>query len=136
MPYVTQSAIEARLTAQILNDALDDDGDGKADDGILAAVIQAASNEVDGYLAGLYPVPFPDPAPKKVQAAALTFTCEMIYNRRAAQLPDWLGSHVKFWREHLQKVGNREIPFDAASDKAFAPGAVIAEDNSVNAQMT
>ena len=109
MPYVTRQQIEDKIPPPALLDALDDDGDGQEDAGRFDSIVATASQEVEGYLAGLYTVPFADPAPAKVRAAAFAFTCELIYNRRESKIPDWLTVQLKFWRDHLQKVGNREV---------------------------
>lgn len=136
MAYVTQSEIEAKIPATVLNDALDDDGDGAADAGVLDSVIALAAQEVDGFLAGVFDVPFADPAPAKVRTAAFAITCEMIYQRR--NVPEDKNPYAKvaaWWREHLQRVGNRELTLDAATDPANTPGAVITEDVSVDGGM-
>jgi len=140
MAYVTRDQVNAKLPAPLLLDALDDDGDGQEDDGVFNAIVATASQEVDGYLAGLFTVPFPDPAPAQVSAAALMFTLDAIYGRRAQGGEDHSAnpyrSQVKFWRERLQKIGNRELPLDVSQVKAFTPGAAITENAAVNAQST
>ena len=140
MPYVTRQQVESKLPPPILIEALDDDGDGNEDQGQFNNIVATAAQEVDAYLAGLYTVPFADPAPAKVCEAALCFVLEAIYGRRAtggdARNPNPWKTQAKFWRDHLQKVGNRELPFDAAIDKAFTPGAVIVDDMATNAQST
>lgn len=135
MPYVTRDQVAARIPPPVLNDALDDDGDGTEDAGLFDNIVAAASLEVDGFLAGLYNVPFTVP-PAKVGAAAFAFTCEAIYQRRNVPFPKWLQDQVEFWRGHLAKVANREVPFDANVAKAFVPGAADTDCNSVNAQST
>jgi phage gp36-like protein len=128
MPYTTQAEIEAKIPAAVLNDALDDDGDGTADTGVLDQVIALADGEVDGYLCGLFTVPFATP-PAKVKAASFAFACEGIYQRRS--IPEDKNPFAKlaaWWRNHLQEVGAGKLPFDAATDMAFTPGAVITED--------
>jgi phage gp36-like protein len=137
MPYVTQSQVTAKIPAPVLNDALDDDGDGQADPGSLDNIIALASQEVDSYLMGLFNTPFQDPAPAKVQSAAFSFVCEMIYQRRAVpEEKNPFTAPAKFWREHLQKVGNRELPFDAQVQRAFWPGAKITTGVSNDVQST
>ena len=136
MPYVLTTEVTSEIPAPILRDALDDEADGRDHPEVLAAVIANASQEVDGYLAGLFTVPFADPAPAKVRAAALAFTVERIYSRREKDLPKRWAQQSKFWRDHLQAVGNRDLPFDASVAKAFVPGAAVTLDLSVNAQST
>ena len=135
--YITRTQVEDKLPPPILLDALDDDGDGVEDPGRFDSLVGTASQEVDGYLAGLFTVPFLDPAPPKVCQAALCLMLYGIYRRRGVADKDNSYYHdVVFWREHLQKVANRELPFDASMVKAFTPGAAITEDVSVNAQST
>lgn len=131
--YVTRQQVIAKIPAQVLNDALDDNGDGKEDAGAFDNVVAVASQEVDGYLGGLFTVPFATP-PAKVREATLAFVLEMLYQRR--NIEEDKNPHAKtakYYRDHLQKVGNRELPFDAATDKEFEPGAVIITTSPLNA---
>lgn len=136
MAYVTTAEVESEIPRPVLRDALDDEGDGLDHPEALAAVIANASQEVDGYLGGLFAVPFADPAPAKVKAAALAFTLERIYSRRQMDVPKRWEGLCKFWREHLQAVGNRELPFDATVTKTVTPGAAVTLELSVDAQST
>ena len=127
MAYVTRDQVTDLIPLKDLTDALDDDGDGAEDDGAFDSLVATQSLMVDGFLAGLYPTPFANP-PAKVKTAALIFVLEAIYQRR--RIPEdknpWK-KQADWWREHLQKVGNRELPFDAATPKAYAPGIVTEE---------
>jgi hypothetical protein len=134
--YVTREQIAVKIPPNVLLDALDDNADGQEDAGVFDAVVASASEEVDGYLSGLYTVPFTEPFPPKVAQAALALACSLIYERRQVEFPEWLAASVKFWRSHLERVGNREIPFDAAQVKAFSPGAALASPMSIDAQST
>jgi hypothetical protein len=140
MAYVTRAEVEAKIAPSVLRDALDDDGDGFEDAGLFDQVVASASLEVDGYLGGLFTVPFTDPAPAKVRTAALMFVLEDVFGRRSLRGEErsanpWK-SQATFWREHLQKVGNRELPFDAATEQAFSPGDSVTEAVSVDVQST
>ena len=88
-----------------LRDALDDDGDGQADEGLLDAIIASVDGAVDAYLAGLYDVPFATP-PAPVIEASLVFACERIYDRRpgAEDRNPWR-SRADWWRERLERIG-------------------------------
>jgi phage gp36-like protein len=133
MAYTTEEKIQTLISPSDLTDALDDDRDGSADDGLLDAIIAMASNAVDAFLSGLYTVPFPDPAPTVVQEAALVFSCEAVWARRlnADQKNPFL-ARANYWRDRLQKIGNDELPLDAATDKPNTPGAVITESVDVD----
>lgn len=132
MAYVTRAQVNGKIPAAVLNDALDDDGDGTEDAGAFDGIVATASLEVDGYLSGLFSVPFSNPPPK-VQTAALIFVLEILYQRRQIETEkNPFTKPALWWREHLQKVGNRELPFDAATPKSFAPGIVTQECGAIN----
>lgn len=135
MPYTTQAAISAKIPLQHLNDACDDDGDGSADSGVLDNIIASAATAVDSYLAGLYTVPFADPAPAPCQEAAFIFACETIYDRRQILDRNPYRDRADFWRKRLEAIGNGEIPLDAAQEKTNTPGASILTDAEVDGSM-
>ncbi len=81
MPYTTEADIAALMPPQHLLQALDDDSDGVADDGLLDTIIAAADNTVDSYLGARFEVPRPDPEPI-VKRASLVFVLETLYLRR------------------------------------------------------
>lgn len=129
MSYTTQEKVETLIPPQYLVDALDDDRDGAADEGLLDTIIEAASNEVDGFLAGRFTIPFEDPAPAAVAEAALVFVCERLYARRL--VPDEKNpftARANAWRERLQKMGDGTLPLDASLTRPNTPGASIVED--------
>ncbi len=116
-----------------LNDALDDDGDGQVDAGLLDRLIGAASNAVDGFLQGRYVTPL-NPAPAIVVEATLVFTIEKIYNRRK-QGPDEKNPYedrANTMRSRLKDIADRKESLDAREKPAFRPGAVISEETKLN----
>ncbi len=103
--YVTQSELAAEIPAQLLLEALDDDGDGVLDDSAWAAVLSAASTAVDGFLAARYTVPFTTP-PAPVKAAAFAFAGEMVYSRRGTPTDkNPFTKRADYWRTQLAKIG-------------------------------
>lgn len=136
MAYTTQSEIETKIPPQHLVDALDDDGDNAADPGLLANIIASASNAVDAYLAGLFPVPFVDPAPAVCREAAFVFTVEAIYDRRQIFDKNPFRDRADFWRKRLEAIGKGEVPLDASQVKAYTPGAAVTEDVSIDESMS
>jgi phage gp36-like protein len=133
MSYTTQTKIETLIAPPELTDALDDNRDGAADDGLLDTLIATASNAVDAFLSGLYSVPFADPVPAVVQEAALIFTCEMIWARRLnADQKNPFAARANYWRDRLQKIGNDELPLAASLDRPNTPGAVITETPAID----
>lgn len=81
MAYTTREAIEANVQPDWLAQALDDDGDGVEDAGLLDRIISTAATEVDGYLATRYATPV-SPTPPVVATAALALACETLWQRR------------------------------------------------------
>lgn len=123
--YTDQATIETQISPQDLIAALDDSNQGTLDVAILNRIIAAASNEVDGYLSGLYTVPF-NPIPSQVSTAALYFACEAIYRRRlAAKELNIFTYEAKYWREFLKGIAEGELSLDQSVSRAFAPGVAI-----------
>jgi phage gp36-like protein len=135
MAYTTQARIETAIPAQHLVDALDDDGDGMPDGGVLTEILASADQAVDAFLAGLFAVPFVAPAPAAVCEAAFVFACERIYDRR--QILDknpWSG-RADDWRKRLEEIGSGKLALDAGLEKSFTPGAVVTETARVDGSM-
>jgi phage gp36-like protein len=132
MAYLTQAQIETLIAPAHLNDALDDDGDGQPDTGLLAAIIAQADSAVDGYLAGLFTVPFVT-VPAIVAQASLIFAAEMIYARRISPSEkNPFTPRADAWRDRLQLIGSGKLPLDAAVVKPNPPGASVTEDVEVD----
>lgn len=127
MNYVSRDQVTDLIPLKDLTDALDDDGDQVEDAGAFDSLVATQCLMVDGFLSGLFLTPLANP-PAKVKTATLIFVLEAIYQRR--RVPDdknpWK-KQADWWREHLQKVGNRELPFDAGTPKAFSSGIVTEE---------
>lgn len=126
MAYVTLSALEADIPREYLIEALDDDGDGVEDAG--TAVLDAASEKVDGYLAGRYTVPFASPYPSLVKRAAYVFAAESIYRRRG--IPDeknpWAKEAGKLMAK-LELISQGKLSLDIAAAPGRSSGDVIGE---------
>lgn len=135
MSYLTQARIETAIPAAHLRDALDDDGDGQADATLLDEIIASAANAVDAFLAGLFTVPFADPAPAPVAEAAFIFACERIYDRRQILEKNPFADRADFWRKRLEAIGKGEIPLDASQTKATTGGASVTETVKVDGGM-
>lgn len=126
--YTTQQLLEDEIGGSArLIEALDDDNDGKLDDGVVDRLLQRASDAVDAFLAGRYVVPL-SPVPKLASEAALVFACEILFNRRrqgADEKNPYTGRANDF-RQQLKRIADREQSLDARERPAFAPGAIIA----------
>ncbi len=134
MSYTTPQMIADEIGGwPRLNDALDDDGDGQVENGLLDRLIASAGNAVDGFLQGRYVTPL-DPVPALATEAALVFTMEKIYNRRK-QGPNEKNPYEERadeMRKRLKKISDREESLSATEREAFLPGAVIARESRLN----
>jgi phage gp36-like protein len=132
MAYVTEQQIIDRIPLPLLNDALDDDGDGNPDQGLLTQIIADESQKVEAFLGGRFTVPFPDAAPAAVREAARSFVLYAIWTRRPSvgDPPKVVVDDFNFWRNRLQKIGNNELPLDANST-AGAPIATAQAGSAI-----
>jgi phage gp36-like protein len=139
MPYITCQQIYGNIPQPKVNDALDDDGDGQADPGVLDQIIADSCQEVDGYLQGRYTVPFTGEIPSVVVQASLAFACEKIYGRRevGAEANPFTAKARVFRGTSgtpgiLTKIANRDLPLDVGETESITPGAVLHEEAPIN----
>lgn len=117
MSYTTQARIQSAIPAPLLADALDDNRDGIADEGLLDEIIASTDQAVDAFLAAKFEVPI-SPTPAVCAEASFTFACERIYDRREiAERNPWR-SRADYWRERLAKIGAGEEALDSTVDVA------------------
>ncbi len=145
MSYVTQEQLETEIPAPHLADAVDDDAAGGADESRLDAILQKASDAVDGFIAALYQVPFGEPAPAACREAAFCFAGELIYARRGVSADaNPFTKRAEDWRKKLEEIGRGETALDATieipfvetpANRARRPGYAITEDTGVNDTM-
>lgn len=123
MNYVTRDHILAHIPESVLRDALDDDGDGTEDAGLLDRIIEDAGNECDGLVAARYTVPF-DPVPIAIQRAAHAFVLDIIYSRRQTKDENNpFRKEANKWRDMLREVGAGKRQLDASQAVAIAAKA-------------
>jgi phage gp36-like protein len=116
LPYCTQSELENLIPLPDLIDGTDDDRDGNPDEGRIASILDAASEEVDAFLEGNYTVPL-SPVPKLCKSATLIFAAERVYARR--RHPDGTNpfkSRADDKRAHLGMVRDGKIMLNAADE--------------------
>lgn len=84
MPYFTRSEIVAKLPADHLLEALDDDGDGVEDPGLFDQLVASAECQAHALLVNRYDTPLPPEMDehKAVAEAVKTFLLEELYKRR------------------------------------------------------
>jgi phage gp36-like protein len=134
MSYLTPQLIADEIGGwPRLNDALDDDGDGQVESGLLDRLMASASCAVDAFLQGRYATPF-NPVPALVVEAALVFTMEKIYNRRKQGLNEVnpYEERASEMRKRLKKISDREESLNARESEAYTPGAVIHSESRLN----
>lgn len=128
MAYISESDLLAKLPAATLLEAMDDNGDGTADTGVLTSVIASASAEIDGQLSGRHAVPFTGDIPPLVIHACTIFVLEMLYERRG-----WMdGNNRNPWsskarelRSQIKDVAMGTRPLSPAKDQATKNTIVI-----------
>jgi phage gp36-like protein len=129
MSYLTQDSLGSIVPPAFIIQALDDDADGLADDGLWDSIAAEAAEAVDAFLAGRYAVPFSDPAPAVVAQAAKVFAAEMLYTRRG-----FTGQQNPFTvradsaRARLEKIGSGELPLDASAPATKPPVSIVSAE--------
>src|ERR1019366_725480 len=97
--------VEAKLPPEFFVQALDDNLDGVADDGLFDLIEGQAEQEIDGRIGQRYDLPLIPPYPASVTLAALIFCLEGIYSRRVApEQNPWKGQ-ADTWRTKLDAIG-------------------------------
>jgi phage gp36-like protein len=128
MPYVLQSALKGKVPDDLLLQALDDNADGVADEGIWDAISADVDRAIDGRLEGRYTVPLAAPLPAVVAEAAIVFAAEAVYMRRglAGDQNPWTKQADGF-RKRLEAIGTGEQPLKNDVVPVKSGGAVISE---------
>lgn len=121
VPYTTVAAVEAKVPAQILTDALDDNGDGQRDDGLLDTIIANAGDAVDAMICNRVALPL-GTVPASVRNAALWFAVEDIYGRRQTELPKNFASAISTARKWLEAVREGGQQLDASAPIVLQAG--------------
>jgi phage gp36-like protein len=122
MAYTTTEAIQAKVPGPVLNDALDDNGDGLPDEGLLDQIIANAADAVDAMICNRVTLPLIE-APASVRNAALWFAVEEIYGRRQAEMPKDFATAIKAARGWLGAVRDGEQQLDANAPVTLKAGA-------------
>ena len=134
MAYLTESDLTAKIPPQTLLEALDDNGDGVADDDLLDSIIASAAGEIDGQLSGRHAVPFTGDIAPRVKHACLIFVLEMLYERRGWTSENgrnpWSGK-ARDLRSQIKDVAMGTRPLFPASDKGAKNTSYIGEDSKI-----
>ena len=116
--YVAEATVTARL-GERSTDLLDRDGDGSADTGLLAAVIESVGRRINMHLAQRYDVPFAEitdsPAtPEEIQEIALNLVLWELYRWRNPEGPD-TQAHLDMALSDLQQLRNGDFDLGSGS---------------------
>ena len=122
MPYTTVTAIQAKIPSPVLDDALDDDGDGNRDPGLLDQIIQNAADAVDALICNRVALPLAM-VPASVRNASLWFAVEEIYARRGKDLPKDMATAITTARKWLEAVRDGKQQLDASAPIVLQAGA-------------
>lgn len=83
MSYASHADLDHALGASVVKTIFDDDLDGVADANAIVSCLAYADAEVDSFLSGVYPGPFPIAnAPAAIKFAAVDFCCAYAARRR------------------------------------------------------
>jgi phage gp36-like protein len=132
MAYIVQGELEGKLPPAIIEQALDDDGDGAADPGAWDKLIADVTQEIDGILGQRFSVPFPAPYPALVIAASKALAAEAMYLKRGVA-PDanpWT-KHAANMRAKLSAIGSGKESFEPTRNGANPPIVIIGEDSRI-----
>ena len=132
MPYVTQSELEAVIPRDYIVEALDDDKDGQADEGVWDNVYAAVAAAIEGPLGQRYSVPFSNPFPAVVVEAARVLAAEALFLRRgrAGDHNPWT-ARADAVRKRLEAIAEGKAPLTAGATSVPGGGTVISEDSKL-----
>lgn len=128
--YTTLPQVTAKLPADFILQALDDDKDGIIDPSVWQAVAEDAADQVDDRLGQRYTVPFdPENLSAKVRAASLMFVLETLHLRRGLGTEEtnpFLNS-ARAARKELAAIGNGEVPLSPEARQPYHSVATVTE---------
>ncbi|MFA5058269.1 MAG: phage protein Gp36 family protein [Opitutaceae bacterium] len=126
MAYTTEAELTALIDKARLAAAQDDDADGSPDPGILASVISAAGDDIDGRIGARYATPV-SPVPAAIKAAAKAIALCFFYKRRgvADDANPWK-AEAESWQKKLDAIGDGTAQLELNKTPGDA-GAVVSE---------
>ena len=131
--YTTWQSVTGKIPEPLAINALDDGTAGGTVAGVAPKFNQIVSDislELDGYLASIYPVPWPpNGIPPAVAQACLYIVCQNIAARRLAQgqANPWAEDASK-WKTIVEQYGKGDGNLGPNFPRSFSPGfGVIGE---------
>ena len=128
MSYVNDSDLVGLIPPDFLTQALDDNGDGVADDGLLDLIIAQASEEIDGYIGRRYPLPLLTPYPEVITSSAKALAAEALYKRRGIedQKNPW-SAKARSIRMLLQSIAQGTTPLSHTLNRQDPSASIVTE---------
>jgi phage gp36-like protein len=128
MPWITSDDLIAQIPSQYLLQALDDDGDGEADEGVLDAIVAEAEMWVEGYLqeAGIT-TPDAQGLHSRIKHSVLMYAKYRVFDRRGireesqAVYDQWIKPAVAWF----EKLAVRRAALTPEQGAGKVPGASI-----------
>jgi phage gp36-like protein len=130
------SAVNGHIPTHFLIQALDDDSDGLADQGVWDQIAAAVAQEIDGILGVRFAVPFVNPLPAPVVTAAQFLACELIYNRRGfsgEEKNPW-AALAKQQRATLAKIAAGELPLGPDRARQAPSASIVSEPSKASSR--
>jgi phage gp36-like protein len=134
MPYIsTIEDLKGLIPEEFLVQALDDNGDGAEDTGLLAAIVADAEREIHGYCRQRYVTPFSAPVPDLIVDAAKILTAYRLYVRRGrGGEANPLRDDASRIRRKLQAVAEGDEQLTADQVPQNSPAVVIEEESRIH----
>lgn len=133
MSYVVQADLEGKIPQQLLLQALDDNGDGLADDGVWDKLVTDVESAINSRLEANYTIPLETPVPAIITEAAKVLAAEAIYMRRGLtgdQNP-WT-KQADAMRKRLEDIGSGSVQLLPNKTPQGSSGTVISDTSRLN----
>jgi len=128
MSYATRAEVAALVPANVLERALDFDGDGIEDPGAFAAAAAVVDGEIDALLSPAYSVPFTT-VPALVSHAARVLGAELAYRRNSVKAEDNpFTKQADALRDQLRAIGQGDGSLSAELSTDEATGHTDDDD--------
>jgi phage gp36-like protein len=133
MSYILITDLDGKVPAQLLLQALDDNGDGLADDGVWDKIVVDVESAINSRLEGNYAIPLAEPLPAIVSEAAKILAAEAVYQRRglSGDQNPWV-KQADAMRKRLEDIGSGDKPLKPDTAPQGPSGVVINETSRLN----
>jgi phage gp36-like protein len=124
MSYATISDLRQWIDEATLIQLTDDDDAGSTNEAVVAAVLESASVEIDGYVGGRYSLPFATP-PAILAKLCVDIAGWLLYVRRDAGAPDHWQKRYDNAIAFLTKVSTGALKLGAGDPQGTGSGGVV-----------